>query len=249
MVAVNRRIRNFYAEQWETLWLEATRLSSRERRRLEQIAEDERDRKLAAKIEALAGAGQAKRAARAAAAKDPPVTDPGREDDLRALFPKAPPRAPRQADGPRVGRELPPEWTTQQACARVRLMEAEVANTIRSPNRLANPGPMRTRAEHLGNLKHSEDGVERMATLIVRLAIGRDSRRLLSRHTRSERSLLLRSRMAACGLSSCIVSTGGSGSGRLPRLPKLRRWLRPGSTSWGSGRGMAVLRPTTPQLR
>ena len=27
MVAVNRRIRNFHAEQWETLWLEATRTS------------------------------------------------------------------------------------------------------------------------------------------------------------------------------------------------------------------------------
>ena len=60
MVAVNRRIRNFYAEQWETLWLEATRLSGREKRRLDQVAEDERHRKLAAKIEALAAAGQAK---------------------------------------------------------------------------------------------------------------------------------------------------------------------------------------------
>ena len=95
------------------------------------------------------------------------MTDPGRADDLRALFPKAPTRTARQADGPWAGRELPPEWTTQHACARIRLMEVEVANTIRSPNRLASPGPMCTRAEHLENLKHSEDGVERMAALIV----------------------------------------------------------------------------------
>ena len=33
MVAVNRRIRNFHAEQWETLWLEATRTSGNRRDR------------------------------------------------------------------------------------------------------------------------------------------------------------------------------------------------------------------------
>ena len=30
-VAVNRRIRNSHAEQWETLWLEATRTSGSQR--------------------------------------------------------------------------------------------------------------------------------------------------------------------------------------------------------------------------
>ena len=92
MVAVNRRIRNFHAEQWETLWLEATRTSGNRKDRTSQLTPAERERKLAAKVEALAAAGQAKRAARAVATKGPPVADPGREADLLALFPKPAPR-------------------------------------------------------------------------------------------------------------------------------------------------------------
>ena len=107
IVAVSRRIRNFHAEQWETLWLEATRTSGSQRDKASQLTPAERERRLAAKVEALAAAGQAKRAARAVAAKEPPITDPDREADLRGLFPKPPPRAPRAAYAPRVDRELP----------------------------------------------------------------------------------------------------------------------------------------------
>ena len=69
MVAVNRRIRNFHAEQWETLWLEATRTPGNQRDRTSQLTLAERERKLAARVEALAAVGQAKRAARAVATK------------------------------------------------------------------------------------------------------------------------------------------------------------------------------------
>ena len=69
MVAVNRRIRNFHAEQWETLRLEAARTSGSQRDRASQLTQAERERKLAAKVGSLAAAGQAKRAARAVAAK------------------------------------------------------------------------------------------------------------------------------------------------------------------------------------
>ena len=74
MVAVNRRIRNFHAEQWETTWLEATRTSGSQRDRASQPAPAERERKLAAKVEALAAAGQAKKAARAVAAIRGPLS-------------------------------------------------------------------------------------------------------------------------------------------------------------------------------
>ena len=182
MVVVNWRIRNFHAE----LWLEATRTSGNQRDRASQLTPAERERKLAAKVEALAAAGQAKRAARAVAAKGSPITDPSRETDLRALFPKPPPRAPRAADAPRLGRELPPGWLTAQALARTRQMEATVAATIRSLNRLSKPGPMATRVEHLENLKHSEHGVERMAAFIVRHALGQEPKAIVRAHATGE---------------------------------------------------------------
>ena len=186
IVAVNRRIRNFHAEQWETLWLEATRTSGSQRDKTSQLTPAERERKLAAKVEALAAAGQAKKAARAVAAKEPPITDLSREMDLQALFPKSPPRAPRAAYAPRVDRELPPGWLTAQALARTRQMEATVAATTESPNKLSKPGPMATRAEHLENLKHSEDGVERMAALIVRPALGQGPKAVVRAHATGE---------------------------------------------------------------
>ena len=244
-VAVNRRIRNFHAEQWETLWLEATRTSRSQRDRASQLTPAERERKLAAKVEALAAAGQAKRAARTVAAKGAPITDPSRETDLRAFFPKPPPRAPAAADAPQVDRGLPPEWLTAQALARTCHMEATVAATIKSPHRLSKPGPMATRVEHLENLKHSEDGVERMAALIVHLALGR-SRRLLSGRTRLARSWLSRSRTVVCARSSCTASTGVLAWVRLPGRPRRRRWQRLGCTSWELGRGTAASMPFTP---
>ena len=65
-------------------------------------------------------------------------------------------------------------------------MEATVAATIRSPNSLFKLGPMATRAEHLENLKHSEDGVERMAALIVRFALGQEPRAVVRAHATGE---------------------------------------------------------------
>ena len=144
MVALNRRIRNFHADQRETLWLEATRMSGSQRDRASQLTPAERERKLAAKVEALAAAGQAKGAARAVAAKGAPIIDPSREADLRALFPKPPPGAPHAADAPRVDRGLPLEWLTAQAPARTRQMEACRRSYIMSPNRLSKPGLMAT---------------------------------------------------------------------------------------------------------
>ena len=72
------------------------------------------------------------------------IIDTSRGTDLRALFPKPPPRAPRAADATQVDRRLPPAWLTAQALARTRQMEATVATTIRSPNRLSKPGLMAT---------------------------------------------------------------------------------------------------------
>ena len=92
----------------------------------------------------------------------------------------------REAEPPRVGYDLPPEWLSAQAAARARWMEASVAKTIRTPNRRSKPGPMATRAEHLENLKHSEDGVERIATLIVRLALGQEPRAVARAHATGE---------------------------------------------------------------
>ena len=172
VVAVNRRIRNFHAEQWETLWLEGARTTTGRRGRPTRSTRAERERKIAARVEALAAARQAKRAARAVPDKAPPISDPGREAELLALFPKPAPRGVREAEPPRVGYDLQLEWVSAQAAARVRWMEASVAKTIRTPNRQSKPGPMATRVEHLENLKHMEDGVERMAALIVRLALG-----------------------------------------------------------------------------
>ena len=185
MVAVNRRIRNFHAEQWETLWPEATRTATgrKDRPRSTRV---ERERQIAARVETLAAAGQAKRAARAVADKAPPITDPGREAELLALFPKPAPRGAREAEPPRVGYDLPPEWASAQAAARVRWMEASVAKTIKTPNRHSKPGPMATRVEHLENLKHTGDGVERMATLIVHLALGQEPRAVIRAHATGE---------------------------------------------------------------
>ena len=70
------------------------------------------------------------------------------------------------------GCDLPPQWLSTQAVARARWMEASVAKATKTPNKHSKPGPMAARVEHLENLKHSEDGVERMAALIVRLALG-----------------------------------------------------------------------------
>ena len=186
MVSVNRRIRNFHAEQWETLWLEATRTSGNRRDRTSRMIHVERERKVAARVEALAAAGQAKRAARAVAAKAPPIADPGREAELLALFPKPAPRGVREAEPPRVGYDLTPECLSAQAVARVRWMEASVAKTIKTPSRHSKPGPMATRVEHLENLKHSGDGVERIATLIVRLALGQGPRAVVRAHATGE---------------------------------------------------------------
>ena len=45
---------------------------------------------------------------------------------------------------------------------------------------------MATRVEHLENLKHTENGVERMATLIVRLALGQEPKAVTRAHATGE---------------------------------------------------------------
>ena len=246
MVAVNKRIRNFHAEQWETLWLEATRTPGGRRDRASRNTRAERERKVAARVEALAAAGQAKRAARAVADKAPPIANPGKEAELLALFPKPAPRGVREVEPPRVGCDLPPEWLTAQAAARDRWMKASVAKTIRTPNKHSKPGPMATRVEHLENLKHSEDSVERIATLIVRLALGQEPKAVVRAHATGE---VLAIEKPDGGMQpSCTVFTAALAWARSPRRPRLRPWLRRGSISMGLGRRTAVLRPITPPL-
>ena len=158
--------------------------------------------------------------------KGPPVADLGREADLLALFPRPAPRGVRGAEPPRVGCDLPPEWLSAQAVARARQMEASVADTIRSPNRLAKPGPMATRAEHLENLKHSEDGVERMATLIVRLALGQEPKAVIRAHATGE--VLATYREAGRWYASAHHAQHPQAPwlGWLPGRPRRRPWLR-----------------------
>ena len=179
-VALLRRVRAFQAGQWETLWQEATRPQGT--RRLAEMTHEERERKVAAKVQALALAGQAKRAARAAIAKPPPITDPAREAELKTLFPAAPARTPSRGHVPPVERTLPEEWTTPQGVLLIQQMHDRVCDNIRRPNRLAQPGPMATRAEHLELLRYTEDGVTRMADLIVRLALGQEPRAVTRAH-------------------------------------------------------------------
>ena len=65
---------------------------------------------------------------------------------------------------------------------------------------------MATRAEHPENLKHSEDGVECMAALTVRFALGQELQAGFRAHATGE--ILSRSRTAVCARSSCSASTG-----------------------------------------
>lgn len=180
-MAVNRRIRNFQGEQWEALWQEATRLQARPQ--AADLPMEERERRVAAKVEGLALAGQAKRAARAAMVKSPPVTDPAREQDLKNLFPAARPRTRAQGTPAPFERDLPPEWLTPQGLARTQQIQDLVEAEIRNPVRLKAPGPMGTRPEHLEVLKFSEDGVRRMANLITRLALGQEPKAVVRAHS------------------------------------------------------------------
>ena len=228
------------------LWLEATRTSGNRRDRTSQLTLAGRERKLAARVEALAVAGQAKRAARAVVAKGPPVADPGREADLLALFPRPAPRGVREAGPPRAGRDLPPEWLSAQAVARARWIEASVADTIRTPNRFSKPGPMATRAEHLENQRHSEDGVERMATLIVRLALGKEPKAVIRAHATGE---VLAIAKPDGGMRPFIMHSihRRLGLGAVAKAIQAEAMAASGVHQYmGLGRRMAVLRPITP---
>ena len=178
--SVARRIRQAQDNQWEALWQDAT--ARHEKGVPERAPREEREKKTAARVEDLAHAGQARRAARAVHSASPAITDPGRLDELRGLFPGAevPPGGAR-APGP-VARRLPPEWTSPQGAARVALMKKHVERALRRPARRSAPGPFATRPEHLEVLRNTEDGIPRLAELIDRLALGLEPRAVTRAH-------------------------------------------------------------------
>jgi hypothetical protein len=107
---VARRMWNFQGEQWESLWLEATRPPDKPGVR--GVNAEEKDRRIAARVQGPARAGQAKRAARAAHFVKPAVRDPERERELKALFP---PRRRPGASGPRRADRIGPSLRSGRA--------------------------------------------------------------------------------------------------------------------------------------
>ena len=86
--AVARRIRQAIDDEWEALWKEATSKAVR-RGPSPDMTEAERAAATASRVEDLAHAHQARRAARAVNPPAPAVTDSERLEELRALFPRA----------------------------------------------------------------------------------------------------------------------------------------------------------------
>ena len=184
--SVARRIMQARDGEWPALWREAT--EGRDRAGVSASrTPKEAEAALAARIEDLAHAGQARRAARAVALTKPAITDKGRLDELKALFPSAPVRADGPAEQPCV--ESPPSdgyWTGVDGAARRALMKAHVVRSIRRPARRTAPGPMGSRPEHWEVLTATHDGVERFASLVVDLALGQVPRGVVRGHSRGE---------------------------------------------------------------
>ena len=184
--SVSRRIRQARDQEWDSLWREVTEGRDRASTAAARTAK-EAEAALAARVEDLANAGQARRAARAVSMTKPPIADPDRKKELEALFPKAIQGG--EWGSPQPGRPWrdPGElWTGQAGAARRTLMAAHVAKSIRRPARRTAPGPLGSRPEHWEVLTATQDGVERFAALIVKLALGEVPRGVVRGHSRGE---------------------------------------------------------------
>ena len=152
--ALMRRLQQATDGEWESLWLEAT----------------ERDPLLgssspslsttAKRVEALAMAGQQRRALRAMQPPREAVKDPARLDELQRLYPQA---APAQAAAP-----APQPWTHTRKAK----LEEEIRKLLRKPEKRAAPGPLGSRPEHWAVLRFSPGGLDRAARVLARLALG-----------------------------------------------------------------------------
>jgi hypothetical protein len=184
--SVARRILQVRDGEWESLWREATEGRDRAAASASRTPQ-EAEAALAARIEDLAHAGQARRAARAVSMTKPAVTDKARVEELRALFPPAPlidaellPDA--AGDAPRATKY----WEGAEGAAKRALMVSYVVRSVRRPARRTAPGPMGSRPEHWEVLTATSDGVERFANLVVDLALGQVPRGVVRGHSHGE---------------------------------------------------------------
>ena len=143
------------------------------------------------------------------------MKDPKREAELNAFFHAAP--AP-EGDVVPPGtppRELPPEQGDGPGRERIKPVVAHVEQAIRKPARRSQPGPLATRPEHF---EDTEDGVRRMANLIVRLVLGQETRNVTRAHATGEviatekpkggiRPLIMSSIFRRIGLGAIAKST------------------------------------------
>ena len=184
--SVTRRIAQARDGEWAALWREATEGRDRAGASATRTPR-EAEAALAARVEDLAHAGQARRAARAVTATKPAVSDADRAGELRALFPAALPGSgwhQRQADDKLA--PLDKYWESPDGVQRRAQMAAHVARAVRRPARRTAPGPLGSRPEHWEVLTATCDGVERFSRLVVDLALGQVPRRVVRGHSRGE---------------------------------------------------------------
>jgi hypothetical protein len=183
--SVARRMHNFQGEQWESLWREATK--SPDKPGAQVTRPEERDKRIAARVQGLARAGQAGKAARAAHLTKPAVRDPAREGELKALFPPALGTGDARPPPGRPERALPPEWQGEQGEARLKQLVGIIEGMVRSPNRRSRSRVrLPKRLEHLEIPKYTEGGVQRMARLLVSLALGQEPTAVTGAHATGE---------------------------------------------------------------
>ena len=95
-------------------------------------------------------------------------------------------RAPTLPTAGGVATERAPDWTGAEAEDRERKMCAHIEKMIRRPARRSAPGPMASRPEHWEVLKYTSDRVQRMARLVVALALGRVPKSVVRGHSTGE---------------------------------------------------------------
>ena len=155
---VVRRLQLVTDGDWQHIWMEATspqpHVTSNADRELSKLASLVRD---------LALADETGRAIQACRDREPPMRDPSRVEEVRALFPKA-------ADHQLPHWELDDDdrWTNEQIDALV----ATIAKQIRKPKRRRTQGILGGRPEHWAVLRHVEGGLQRAARLIALLGLG-----------------------------------------------------------------------------
>ena len=181
--SVLRRIRQARDNEWEALWREATakgvkREGSHDKTRAEI------DAAVASRVEDLAHANQARRAARAVVPPKPAVTDKARLAELKTLFPSAENLPPLPGELMAAGA---PDWSNDNLQRPyTESLQKHIEKMLRKPVRRSAPGPLASRPEHWEVLKYTSDGVSRMAALITRLTLGRVPRGVARGHSVGE---------------------------------------------------------------